>query len=413
MSPAAARGRRLAAPAALVALTLLSLILVTATAAARVARPDPQAEAAILIDAGSGEVLYAEGPDERHQIASTTKLMTALLAGERAQPDDVFTAPRYDATPIESQIGLEAGERMRVRDLLKALLLESANDAAVAIATNVSGSRPAFVAEMNRRARELGLRSTSYSNPIGLDGRRNRSSARDLASLTRVLLRDPSFAALVDRPRARLRSGSRRRTVVNHNSLVDAFPFVEGVKTGHTQQAGFVLVGAGEGRGAQVVSVVLGAPSEAARNQSTLDLLRFGIDQFRRVAVAKAGRPLARRPVDGRDEAYVGLAVPRALTATVRRGRRPALDVRAPEAIEGPMPADRTVGELAIRDGRRVLVTAPLVTASAVPAPEPLADVRSPAGLALVATAAVAIALLVGTLLVRRRRRVRQRAASP
>ena len=401
----AARRRRFAARAALAATTLAAAFAPAASAA--VARPDPDAEAAIVVDAGSGEVLMAEGADERHPIASTTKLMTALLVMERAQPTDVFTAPRYEAAPIESQIGLETGERMRVRDLLTALLLESANDAAVTIATNVSGSRRAFVLDMNRRAAQLGLRSTSYTNPIGLDSRRNRSSARDLSALARILLRDARFAATVDRTQARLRSGERRRTVRNRNTLVGAYPFVEGVKTGHTQQAGYVLVGAGKGRGAEVISVVLGAPSEVARNQSTLDLLRWGVDQFRRVRVAVAGRPVARRPVDGQDEAVVGLTTPRGLTATARRGRRPTTRVRAPEEVEGPLPAGRRVGTLEVRDGPRLLASAPLLTASAVPAPKPFADLRSPTGLAVGLTFLVVAAIVLTTARARGRRRRR------
>jgi len=400
--------RRFAARAALVA-SLLATIVATPAASAAVSRPDPDAQAAIVVDAGSGEVLLADGADERHPIASTTKLMTALLVMERAQPNDVFTAPRYEAAAIESQIGLETGERMRVRDLLSALLLESANDAAVTIATNVSGSRRAFVRDMNRRAAQLGLRSTSYANPIGLDARRNRSSARDLSSLARVLLRNPRFAATVDRTQARLRSGERRRTVRNRNTLVGAYPFVEGVKTGRTQQAGYVLVGAGKGRGAEVISVILGAPSEGARNQSTLDLLRYGLDQFRRVRVAVAGRPVARRPIDGRDEMAVALTTARGLTATARRGRRPATRIRAPEEVEGPLPAGRPVGTLEVRDGTRLLASAPLLTADAVPAPEPFADLRSPAGLAVGLTLVVVTAIVLVTVRARSRRRRRRR----
>ena len=404
MSSSATRARRFAASAALVATFLLAAVAPAASAA--VPRPDPEARAAIVVDARSGDVLLADGADERHPIASTTKLMTALLLLERAEPSDVFTAAGYEAAAVESQIGLERGERVRARDLLTALLLASANDAAATIATNVAGSRRAFVGEMNRRAAELGLRSTSYSDPIGL-ARRNRSSARDLASLTRGLLRNPRFAATVDRSQARLRSGARRRTVRNRNTLIDAYPFVEGVKTGYTQRAQYVLVGAGKGRGAEVVSVVLGAPSELSRNQSTLDLLRFGLDQFRRVRVARAGAPVARRPVDGRDGLLVGLATPRGLRATVRRGRRPATRVRVAEEIEVPLPAGRRVGRLEVRDGARVLASAPLLTASAVPAPEPLADLRSPTGLALALTAVVVLVLVVATVRTRRRRRPR------
>ena len=403
MTPSAARARRFAAPAALVAAFLLAPAMAPVASAA-VPRPEPDARAAIVVDARSSEVLLADGADERHSIASTTKLMTALLLLERAEPNEVLTATGYQAAAVESQIGLERGERLRARDLLTALLLASANDAAATIATNVSGSRRAFVRDMNRRAAELGLRSTSYSDPIGL-APRNRSSARDLASLTRRLLRNRRFAATVDRTQARLRSGARRRTVRNRNTLVEAYPFVEGVKTGYTQRAQYVLIGAGKGRGAEVVSVVLGAPSELSRNQSTLDLLRFGLDQFRRVRVARAGAPVARRPVDGRDGLVVGLATPRGLTATVRRGRRPATRLRVAEEIEGPLPPGRRVGRLEVRDGARVLASAPLLTTSAVPEAEPFADLRSPAGLAVLLTAVVVLALVVATVRARRRRR--------
>jgi D-alanyl-D-alanine carboxypeptidase (penicillin-binding protein 5/6) len=407
VSPPAARARRFAAPAVL-ALSVAALLAVSAAPGwAAVPRPDPDAKAAILVDARSGEVLLADGADERRSIASTTKLMTALLLMERARPDEVFTASNYQAAAVESQIGLETGERMRVGDLLTALLLASANDAAATIATNVSGSRRAFVREMNRRAGELGLRSTSYSNPVGLDSRRNRSSARDLASLARVLLRNPRFAATVDRPSAHLRSGRRPRTVRNRNTLIEAYPFVEGVKTGHTQAAGYVLVGAGQGRGAELVSVVLGAPNEAARNQATLDLLRWGIDQFRRVRVADAGRPVGRRPVAGRGEMRVGLSTPRGLNATLRRGRRPSTRLRVAEEIEGPLPARRRIGTLEVSDGQRVLATAPLLTTRAVPAPAPLAALRSPLGVAVALTLLVVIAIVVAMAVRARGRRAR------
>lgn len=384
--------------------------LIAGSAAARLPRPDPQGKAAIVVDARSGEVLLADGADERHQIASTTKLMTALLLLERARLDAVFRAPSYEADAVESQIGLETGERMRVRDLLTALLLESANDAAATIAVNVSGSRRAFVRDMNARARALGLGSTRYQNPIGFDSARNHSSARDLATLARLLLRNPTFAGIVDRPVARLRSGARRRVVRNRNNLVVDEPFVAGVKTGRTLRAGFVLVGAGERRGARVVSVVLGAPSEGARDESSLALLRWGIDQFRRVRAVREGRPVTTLPVDGRDGERVGLETPGAVTVTARRGRRPTLRVRAPKEAEGPLPAGRRVGAVEVRDGGRVLRTAPLVTAAAVPAPKPLADLRTPAGLGAV-TAVLLLAVLSAATIVRVRSRRSERAA--
>ena len=191
---------------------LATLLALPAAAGAQGAagRPAvPGAQAAILIDARDGGVLFQRDPDERRSIASTTKLMTALLTLERAEPADVFRAPPYDALPVESKIDLRAGERMRVDDLLEALLLESANDAAVTLAEGVSGSRQAFVRDMNDRARELGLADTSYANPIGLDAPGNYSTARDLAALARRLMRRQ--AVRVDRGHAGRPTSNRAR----------------------------------------------------------------------------------------------------------------------------------------------------------------------------------------------------------
>ncbi len=289
--------RRPAAGHVAVLLAVLTALALPAAAAAQdpADRPEvPGAQAAILIDARDGGVLFQRDPDERRQIASTTKLMTALLTLERAKPGDVYRAPAYNALAVESKIDLRAGERMRVDDLLEALLLESANDAAVTLAQGVSGSRPAFVRDMNARAGELGLTGTSYANPIGLDDPDNYSTARDLAALARRLLRDRRFASIVDMPAANLESGAHPRVVDNRNDLVARYDFVDGVKTGHTGTAGYVLVGAAGGPlGSQVISVVLGEPSEAARDTESLALLRYGLAQFRRVQPLEESKPVA------------------------------------------------------------------------------------------------------------------------
>ena len=256
--------------------------------------PRPSLErppSAILIDAGDGEVLLQKRPDQQRSIASTTKLMTALLALEHTRPNQVFTAPAYKALPAESKINLRAGERMRVEDLMEGLLLESANDAAVTIAQGVAGSRRRFVEEMNKRAAQLGLTGTHYANPIGLDDPGNFSTARDLAKLAARLMRNPRFAGIVGRERSVLQSGSHRRVISNRNLLVGRYPGVDGVKTGHTIDARFVLVGSASRGDARVISVVLGEPSEAARDTDTLSLLRYGLSLFRPRAVLRRARP--------------------------------------------------------------------------------------------------------------------------
>jgi serine-type D-Ala-D-Ala carboxypeptidase (penicillin-binding protein 5/6) len=171
-------------------------------AAAAQSEPTVSARSAVVVEASTGRTVFAKAPNARRPIASTTKLMTALLVLERASLDDVYAAARYDALPIESKIDLRTGERMNVRDLLRALLLASANDAAVTLAVGTSGSQRAFVRDMNRRARQLGLENTRFANPVGLDTGGGYSSAADLARLTLRLRRNAFFRETVDRPRA-------------------------------------------------------------------------------------------------------------------------------------------------------------------------------------------------------------------
>ncbi len=371
--------------------------------------PVPGAQAAIVVDARDGAVMFAKKPDAERSIASTTKLMTALLALEQAEPDEVFTAPAYNALPAESRINLREGERMTVQDLLEALLLESANDAAVALAENISGSREAFVDEMNDRAAELGLEHTSYANPVGLDEPGNHSTARDLATLARTLLRNRRFARIVDSPEAELESGIRPRVVANRNDLVASYTWVSGVKTGYTLDAGNVLVGAAErGRGTRVVSVVLGEPTEAARDAETLALLRWGLGQFSRVRVLDRRRVLASADVEYRDET-ARLVPRRGAVVTVRDGQRLRRRVNAPDELEGPLAAGERVGSVTVLvDGKRVRRVA-LVTAADVPGAGTLRVLLSVLGVPL--TLLIALAILAAATLAMLRLRIRIRIA--
>jgi serine-type D-Ala-D-Ala carboxypeptidase (penicillin-binding protein 5/6) len=387
---------------------LAALALAGPAAAAERPPPVPGADAAIVVDGRDGDVMFAKNANERQSIASTTKLMTALLTLEGAGPREVFTASDYVAAPVESQIGLRPGERMRVSDLLEALLLESANDAAATLAEGVSGSVDEFVADMNERAEELGLEDTSYANPIGFDDPLNYSTASDLATLTRELLRRPRFARVVDMPEAELDTGARPRTIDNRNTLVATHPFVTGVKTGHTLGAGYVLIGSAKGPGgARVISVVMGEPSEAARDSDTLKLLRWGIGRFRRVRVLDDRRTMARADIEYYDE-RAELVPARDAVLTLRVDERVRRRISAPEEVEGPLEADTRVGSVTLFvDGERVRRVA-LVTAADVPEPGTLRVLTSVLGVPL--TVVLVLAILLGAALVAltlRRRRVR------
>jgi D-alanyl-D-alanine carboxypeptidase (penicillin-binding protein 5/6) len=220
---------------------------------------------------------------------------------------------------------------------------------------------------MNRRAQELGLRHTHYANPIGLDEPGNYSSAADLARLAVRLRRNEFVRGTVALPRAGLTSGSHPRVIANRNDLVGDYRIVTGIKTGHTNSAGYVLVGSGTKGGVDVVSVVIGDPSESARYADTLALLRYGLAQYRRVPVVRRDRVVARARVRHREDDRIELVPARTVSRVLRNGERPAVAVHAPRTLEGPLPAGAVVGSLTVRVRGRVVDRVPLVTAGAVP----------------------------------------------
>jgi serine-type D-Ala-D-Ala carboxypeptidase (penicillin-binding protein 5/6) len=372
--------------------------------------PVPGADAAMVVDGRDGQVMFAKTVRERQSIASTTKLMTALLTLERTRPREVFPAADYVAAPVESQIGLRPGERMTVHDLFEALLLESANDAAVTLAEGVSGSVDAFVEDMNERAAELGLEDTSYANPIGFDDPLNYSTASDLAVLSRELLGRPRFARVVDMPKAELESGARPRTIDNRNTLVATHPFVTGVKTGHTLEAGYVLIGSAKGRGGRVISIVMGEPSESARDADTLKLLRWGIGRFQRVRVIDDRRTMARADIEHRDE-RAALVPARDAVVALRDGERVRRRIRAPEELEGPLPAGSRVGSVTVFVDGEAVRRVGLVTASNIPEAGTMRVLISVLGVPL--TVLLVLAILLGAVLVVVGLRTRVRLVRP
>jgi D-alanyl-D-alanine carboxypeptidase (penicillin-binding protein 5/6) len=230
-------------------------------------------------------------------------------------------------------------------------MLESANDAAASLAEDIGGSERGFVRAMNRRARELGLSDTRFADPIGLDPG-SRSSARDLVRLTLQLRRFAFFKKTVNRTKVTLKSGALPRTIDNRNTLLRARPWISGVKTGHTRRAGYVLVGSASRNGVTLVSVVLGTPSEAARNADTLALLEYGFSRYSRRLAVRRGDVQRRVPIRYRRGAELELVAARTVRRVVRRGTRPRLRVvEAPDRGRGP---DRARGSAwGARDPRR------------------------------------------------------------
>jgi len=380
-------------------------------AQAAASKPDPpdiRAKAWLLVDADDRTRLAAHDPDESRAMASTTKLMTAYLALRQLPLKKMITAPPYHPIPGESLLGLEPGERMSVRDLLYGLLLPSGNDAAVTLADGVAGSTPAFVEEMNEAARRLGLDETSYANPIGLDAPGNYSSPRDLADLALTLRRDALFRRIVNTPRITLHTGEHPRTIENHNDLVISHPWINGVKTGYTPDAGNVLVASGTRKGATLLSVVMGAPSIPMRDSDTLSLLDYGFSLYRKERPVRSGEKLGSARVPNADTT-VALEARGRLTATVRRGQAVDVALHAPRSLQAPIHRGERVGvataTLAGEPVGRVRVVAARGVKPAGGSPIAEIDDAIPGPrivVWIVGVGLVAIVILIGTALARR-----------
>jgi D-alanyl-D-alanine carboxypeptidase (penicillin-binding protein 5/6) len=348
----------------------------TSAAGAPAAPPTLSVTAAILYAPATEQVLYGDRSDRKLPIASTTKLMTALLTLEQEHHlSKVFTMPNYYLPPADSQIGLVPGERMSVHDLLLALLIPSADDAALDLAYNVGHhSIGHFVGEMNVRARQLGLTDTHYSTPSGLDTAGNYSSAFDLVKLASYLLdSSPYFKRVVAMPHAVLRSGNHARYVVNRNTLIGRVPWINGVKTGHTNDAGYVLVGSGTQHGLTLLSAVLGTSSEASRDSNTLAVLDYGFSDFHQVTPIQAGELLARPTVKDRPGVRVPVIAGEQFTRVLPKRTVVRTRLEVPKQLTGPLKRHAVVGSVVVLADGKAIARIPVLLSKRLAAVSPLA----------------------------------------
>jgi D-alanyl-D-alanine carboxypeptidase (penicillin-binding protein 5/6) len=379
-----------------VLLVLLSLALVSpSAAAAQPARKGPprlDARAWVLIDARTGVALTGHAAARSLPIASATKLMTAHLALRELPFSRTVRMAPYSAIPGESLLGVPAGTRISVRDLLYSLILRSANDSAHTLADVIGGTQSRFVAKMNGAAAALGLADTHYSNPIGLDDPGNYSSARDLATLARRLLANRRFARISDSSSALLGSLRPPLQIETRNTLLLLAPWIDGVKTGHTLGAGYVEVGSGRRKGVRLISVVLGAPSESDRDDESLALLDYGFAQYRVRHPVPAGERLASPSIR-----YSGGELPlrptHPITVGVRRGQHLQTSVRAPGEVTGPIRRGQRLGKVTVTLDGRASGAAALLASRSISEASEFDKLRSStiAVLALIAVGAFAI----------------------
>ncbi|MFQ3612071.1 MAG: D-alanyl-D-alanine carboxypeptidase family protein, partial [Fimbriimonadales bacterium] len=221
--------------------------------------PTVRAKSAILMEASNGQVLYEKNARQPMPPASLTKVMTALVVLERCQLDEWVTASEKAVQTQASSMNLRVGEKVKVRDLLYALMLRSANDAAVALAEHVAGSVEAFAQLMNERAKELGATRTHFVNPHGLHDPRHRSTAYDLALIARAAMENETLRQIVAEPYYIVERSINQEDLwmVNKAKFLKMYPYAEGLKTGYTRQAGFCFAGSASKDGRRLISVVL------------------------------------------------------------------------------------------------------------------------------------------------------------
>ena len=319
------------------------------------------AESAILIEAESGEVIYEKDADARRGPASTTKIMTALVAIENCPLEKLVTVAPEAAGVEGSSIYLYAGEKITMGDLLYALMLGSANDAAAAIAYEIAGGIDEFAAMMNEKASSLGLENTHFSNPHGLDAPDHYTTARDLSKIARAALENETFRKIVSSKKAviPMQSGEATRVLKNHNRLLFLYDDIIGVKTGYTKKCGRTLVSAAERNGARFIAVTLSDGDDWRDHREMLDC---GFELYERVTLCRAGE-LSFGIKAGKGNATVSTA--RDVCATLKRCRGELrFEADYPDKISENVTAGDAVGEVRFYLDEKLIKTEPLVILS-------------------------------------------------
>jgi len=354
------------------------LLAAAAPFAARAAAPVPappgvNARAWVLVDHNTGRVLAERNAEAREEPASLTKLMTAYvvfqaLVDGRLKLTDQVTISKHAWKAEGSRTFVQVGTQIPADILIKGMIVQSGNDATIALAEKLGGTEDAFAQMMNEYARRLGMKDSHFVNSDGLPAPDHYSSARDMATLAAALIRQfPQYYGLFSLREFvwnNIRQGNR-------NTLLGKDPSVDGLKTGHTDAAGFCLVSSANRVGMRLISVVMGAPSERAREEASAALLNYGYTFFESVRVKTAGSTVLKPRVYKAATEFAAVGVTSDVYALVPRGQGGALTSSARldhEPLFAPLAAGERVGELTLADATgEVLVRAPLVALAAVP----------------------------------------------
>jgi D-alanyl-D-alanine carboxypeptidase (penicillin-binding protein 5/6) len=335
----------------------------------RTKAPDLYVPSGVLMTM-DGRELWARNPESRRAMASTTKIMTAVVVLEKADLNTLVTVDKVASAVGQSSMGLVAGERIPLGELLKGVLVQSGNDAATLAAETVGGSVDSFVAMMNAKAAQLDLVNTHYANPHGLDAAGHYTSAEDLTALARYAMRNPVFRQIVGTYTVKVRSDRYTHVLTNHNSMLKSYPGSEGVKTGWTDNAGYCVVLAVKRGGIELIGTIMGAANEPGRAQQAKKLFDWGFAHYKQTTVVEAGESLGRVPVSDYLDRTVG-------AETGETTSMPVFDLAGPVQrrvelqanVPAPLTKGDVIGTMTLYQGGTVLTQLPVVASSDVPSP--------------------------------------------
>lgn len=335
-----------------------AVVMLSAALPVSAAEIGVNARSAILIDADDGSVLFEKDSTKRLPMASTTKIMTALVALEKCPLDREVVIPAAACGIEGSSVYLKAGERLTMEELLYALLLSSANDAATAIAIEVGGSVEGFAELMNEKVREFSLTDTHFTNPHGLDDAAHYTTAADLAAIAKAALANADFRSIVSTYRHAIGSGDSTRHLMNHNRLLKLYDDAIGVKTGFTKSSGRCLVSAAERDGVTLIAVTLSDPDDWADHEAMLD---YGFSQIESVSLCEAGDITVKLPCAGGDSDEIRLCNRDALRVTMRCGHGEIGEIiEAPQYLFAPVEAGTQIGRVRFFCGGKEIGCVPL-----------------------------------------------------
>jgi D-alanyl-D-alanine carboxypeptidase (penicillin-binding protein 5/6) len=347
---------------------LFSLVMTTPVLAFDVAT-----DSAILLEAETGQVLFEKNADRKLPPASITKVMPLLITMEKLEEgsislDDKVTISRYAQSMGGSQIYLAANTQVELEKLIKAVTIASGNDASVAIAEYIAGTYSNFIAMMNDKADELGMNSTNFANSTGLPDPNHYSTARDISIMARELSKYPQVLEWASIWTETIQLPNREAMLVNTNSLINKYPSMDGLKTGHTQEAGFCLASTAKKGDTRLISVVLQGETLTEREEATTRLLDYGFNAFSKRKIAAAGDQIQNIPIaESANKVAVG-EVARDLYVMVQKGQEKEIsqEVEVRDSLTAPIEKGGVLGKLTVYNGEKVISTVNVVAAEEI-----------------------------------------------